>query len=597
MNTEELAVAETQMRFSWCDQLVPGFQTQDKVINTDGMIQIYESESRSKASHIGNVRGQIKGASWRKHFPDDVSYTATLVELEGYLNEGGVLLVKGLVNHQKREVALYYIALSPFKIMDFLKKAVGQGSTTLRLQKLPEEPGELVGIVLYCHAAQREDPSNHGVPAEIREGFSYQIVTPAEISFSAPVVLDREAGEIDFTVFRTDQDGVRAPIDASLEFVPRDYVLHPLDLRVASESVTYDNVSGRRLGVDSMRANLSDGLHLTLEQQEEELSASLTVEFGGSVAQFAKDALFFTECIDGGALWLNGHRMPFQGAAEFPDLRARLESISLLVEVFESLNIDASLVDLNNISEQLERDLRVVHRGVVRGLEIEPGVYSSGRFAIGVGSMRIELLMEVSEASGKWICHNPYSPNFEKQYYFLEDTGDGSNVVHLVTPYDVLSVEEVTQTLNLNLPNVVPSYEKLADANLARELASQFALNLITASDMTDSRRADLLAAAEKVLIWLGIEDPEKDPVHFVNVMQVRKRQGLIGGRDLGELRKLRRTMDGFGDDHSLEVAFCCSVLLGDFDDARERKGEMSAVRVEVIDAWPISALAIQGLA
>ncbi len=591
MNTEELAVAEAQKQLSWSERLVPGLVTQDKVINTDGPIQIYESERRDKSSHIGNVQAQVKGEAWNKDFPDTITHSATLVDLSGYLKEGGLILIKALVHRKTRTIELYYMALTPFKILDFIKKAGARKSTTLRLAKLPQDPDALVGIVLYTHAAQREDPNNHGKPLNLREGYSLEIVTSRDISFDSPITLDRARGDLDFTVFRTDESGVRAPVDAAFEIIPPDYIEHLLDLKVGSRSVTYETVTGKHLDANTVRANLSDGLYFVGKRSDDRLDVSVTINTEGTVGQFAKDGQFYTECLDEKAIWLNGKRMAFDAAHDVSDMREQHSAVTRYIPLLDRLHVDASLIRTDDLTEHVLRELETTRRGILESEEIEPASLSSGRFSIDIGAQRIEVLLELSEASNKWIFHDPYSPDFARQYYYIEGEDGEEKTVRLVTPYDVLEVDDIKRTLNLNVANAVASYAKLPKASQAAGLSNEFVLKLLLAADQSESRREEFLTGAGVILEWIGAQSDGADPVHKVNTMQLKARRAPLSDADMRDLRKLRREADQNEDSTSREIAFCCSVLLGDVDDARDRKDEMPQEQASAIDKWPICAL------
>lgn len=590
MNTEQLTVAEALKHFSWSERLVPDFKTEDKVINTDGPIQIYKSHKRGKDHHIGHAQVQIKGvARQRKHGFDTISHSAKVVDLKGYLKEGGLILIKGLVDRKARDVTLFYIILTPFKILDFLKQAGANASTTLLLRRLPNNTKELESIALFSHAAQREDPNNYGKSINMRDGYSLQIVAPTDIAFNGRQVFDRSRGALDFSVLQIDENGLRTPIDAVFEIVSSDYFDHDLGWTVTSGNARYENVTGRRLNESTMRATLSAGLFCTFVRDDSDLNVSVTISNDGSVAEFLKDGRFYLGCLENKSMTINSQSLSFDIAHDASEIREIHDMIRGYQPLFEALSVDMSLIPVTDLTEQVQRELYAAHRGLLESEEIEPTALTSGRYSLDIGEKRIELLFELSESTSKWIIHNPYSPDFSRQYYYLDDGGE--RAVHFITPYDVLTVDDIERTLNLNLQNVVASYAGLSDSDRATGYASDFALKLFTASDRSNERREEFLSAAEDILHWLDAENPLGNPIFYVNSMQAKARRETIDETDESNLRRLRRNMDGKHDDTAREIAICCSILLRDIKDADERLTELSNAQQLKFKEWPIYAL------
>lgn len=590
-NTEELSVTAAQEAFAWCERLVPNLATQDKVINQDGEIQIYQSGSRHKSTHLGNTKAQVKGVRWPKPFPETSTHSAKVLDLHGYLNEGGLILIQGLVNQKSRTVELYYIVLNPFKILDFIKRAGDNKTTTLRLAKLPTDSDALTSIVLYSHAAQREDPSNYGKSFRVHEGHTLQIVTSTHLPYNLPVTLDRSRGEIDFSIFSVDSDGIRTPIDGAFDLLPHDYVEHPVELNIGSASTVYDQITGKRLSDGTLRLTLSSGLHMLLSRPNEVVNVSITVNTEGSVADFAKDSKFYTECLTDSAVWINDKRMDFEAGHADSAIHEQCAAVADVVALFDQLGVDGTKVRMSDLSESVVRELNTFRRAIIDSEELKPRAPGSGRYAIEIGADRIEILLELSETTKRWTAHNPYGPDFARLYYHIEGEGTESRTVRPVTPYDILTVDDIVRTLNLNLANAVESYSRLPKSSRAGDLANQFVLNLLLASDASPIRRYEFLDAAQELLNWMEAENPSDDPIRFVNAMQTISRKGALDEGQLKELRRLRREMDRKPDSVSTEIAFCCSVLLLDLEDACDRLEEMDVEQSERIREWPICAL------
>lgn len=604
MNIEIQAVTAAAQHFGWAESLEPQFETHDKVINADGPIQIYSGPGREKSTHIGAAKVQIKGKRWTKPFQDDASHSVTIVELEGYLKERGLIFITGHVNPKTRQVALYYITLHPFKILDFLGKSRSQNSITLRLARLPEDAEQLVRIARFSHIAQQEDPSNHGKPFVGGNGFTLQIASTDELEFQRPLRLDRAESGIDFTVFRTDQNGLRTPIDGAFELIPMDYVDHETKLSFASSTVAYTNIIGRRLDDDTFRGTLSENLYIDWKAGDVEANISVTINSGGSVWQFAQDLAFYLGCLDEGSMWINGRQKHFNSLDQASDMRDQKESIDRIMETLQFINVDPKLVFVDDLTDKVQTELETLRESLIEGRALDLEFPRSGRVAIPIGEHRIELLLELLEDSHEWIVHNPYAVDFDKHYYThgappgtdeSRDETEGASVtdneVRFVTPFDTLDVDDIIATLNLNLSKAVDIYKKLPASSDRLTLANSFVLKLLLASDGSDSRRDEFLWAAENLTDWMleGKEDP--DPVFQVNSWQVSARMGGLDQRELDQVRKLRKSVDRQDGKTYQHLGYCLSILLGEAEDAAFRKDEMSEEARRELEDWPINAL------
>jgi len=153
MNIEKLATSAVEESVSKTDVLDPFVNDGDKEPSWDGNIYIYTDKRKTKKG-IKKVPVQVKGEV-RKKLPSQKppKYSVSLMDLENWLNDGGVFLFVVLISENGDEKNIYYNALLPIKIRHLIKISQGKKKKSISLTKFPNDNLQKVSIFLnfYDH--------------------------------------------------------------------------------------------------------------------------------------------------------------------------------------------------------------------------------------------------------------------------------------------------------------------------------------------------------------------------------------------------------------------------------------------------------------
>src|SRR5699024_10231464 len=144
MNIETRAVTKIIDVISNCPRLAPQIDYNDKTPFTDGSVDLYSSDSHSKANFLGRVPVQVKGRQAKKTKGKRKApvkpYPISRINLEGHLRDSGVLYFVVIIDKETGKRKPYYALLNPFRIQRMLAgMKPGQKETSFPLKALPKD--------------------------------------------------------------------------------------------------------------------------------------------------------------------------------------------------------------------------------------------------------------------------------------------------------------------------------------------------------------------------------------------------------------------------------------------------------------------------
>ena len=105
---EKIATASVKTSISITDELSPFINEGDKEPSWDGNIYIYANKDKRKES-IKKVPVQVKGKQSDDFSLDTIKYPVTVVDLENYLIDGGVVFFVVYISKDGRDTKIYYL--------------------------------------------------------------------------------------------------------------------------------------------------------------------------------------------------------------------------------------------------------------------------------------------------------------------------------------------------------------------------------------------------------------------------------------------------------------------------------------------------------
>lgn len=169
VDIETAATAAIKSRIADTDRLSQFINERDKEPIWDGAIYAYRSTSRKNEDLVGKAPVQVKGKTAKRNMKQKPKYNVSIVDLEKYRNDGGVIYFVVLIDADRNK-KIYYSALLPFLINQYMKWANGKKSISINLRELPDKPSDLENIVInFIEESQKQSISKTGKNWTIEE--------------------------------------------------------------------------------------------------------------------------------------------------------------------------------------------------------------------------------------------------------------------------------------------------------------------------------------------------------------------------------------------------------------------------------------------
>lgn len=591
MDTEGIAVRAVEDRLSSLQTVKPFLDKNDRTPLVDGTIAVYSSPSHSNADLVGKITVQVKGKgvqSFNK-LKEKEPYSLSRDTLKGYLLSNGVLFFLVFINKKKpRKRTVYYTLLNPFKIQKILEgMSDEQKSVSVYLEKFPQKDRDIGARLALAIQTQAERPEQGFDDSLLRNATAFKIYSDRNVSFEQPIILDYK--EMDYSFVLETASGMAVPVPGKLAIYPAEYTEQPTEATFRSGEFTFQNPAVKRLDVARVEFTLSQGLRLEIPKPGSEARGAIHLSMQDSLALRYKDVGFFLTSVDTGCFEMDGESFQFDGAALEPGegLREHFDYMGRLIELLIELDINPALIKMSEIDENRSVQLGRLYKAIIEQQEFAADYESPGRVRQPIGPWYIELMCVQSNSEGMWKFHGLFSKELAPQFFWSSDEEEADQKVVRMSPYDLIDEERLPYTLNLNLERLVPSYEEISEYPDTYARANLMVIRLIKAADTVPARFEEFMSAAEALNSWLIESDGALAP-HLINRWQILERRNLLTTSELTEIRRLRREAMRNANN---QVAFCCSVLLKDFDEADDAYHALTEHDQTTVRQWPIWTL------
>jgi hypothetical protein len=590
MNVELQAVTKIVSMVAKCPHLEPVIDSNDKTLLTDGHIDVHSSDSHSKATFEGRVNVQVKGRKLSGHMKPPRTFAITKTDLLGYLKNQGVLYFVVFVNPKTHESLPTYSLLSPFKIQQLIREMGSQKQIGVRLKLLPSDPSRIEDIVRLALKSADEKPSM-GIDLRQLEDLSrITVYTDGSLNLDAPVRLTR--ADYDFTLVFETSGGMVISVDEELVITPPEYVGEVTELIVTSGDFVFLNPTRRRVGMDTVELELSEGLKMQSSSTEQTSTGSLLLTMRKTLRERFNDIGFYLACLDGEAFSIDGveNRLEVATVKDLQDLREHFEYLRTLMSLCGHLGVDASLVDLEPLEGNRGRQLVGLHGVMIGGEEISDAHHETGRILQPMGDWSLQLLVVQDSAEGKWLCRDLFDPKLGQQFVMSGEDEAGEPFIRRVTPYEIVEREHLPFTLNLHLDNLVSAYKDIFEYPVAANYANATVINLISAADIVPIRKVEFLNAAATLNDWLVSKEGNL-PYHLINRWQIAARTEQLTREERFAIRSLKAQASKHEIDQPLLIETACAILLRDEEETAFCLGRLDETQLAMLQDWPIWGL------
>lgn len=598
VDVEKRATLAVEDVLSRCRRLVGFIDSNDKTPLTDGFIQIYQGVGRKKSEMAGRVDVQVKGRTVRQKLAP-ASFPIARSDLQSIQQLGTVLLFVSFVRPDGSYIGrLKYAVLSPYTVGIFLSEMKKSARTfPVPLRDLPDEVADVESIVHIAHRTKRQSVFVGSGLESLERSTQITISSAQKFTFDEPLLISPRTG--DFVVEVRTPEGLLIPLPGELEILPASYSERPLEAVVRCGSNTYTDATIRQVDTDLYELKLSDGLTLTQTIENGVLvSGAATLNLAPSLLQRIRDIDFFLALSAGEPLFLDDHELVYERGqpTEHDDLEAVRARLGELVVLLESLNVDCSLIRVDEITERQRKQLGYLHGSLFEGMGIKAEETDSktALVATPVGQWQLYMLLLPDPQTGVGAAVDPFNTANRNRFRLYSTDETGARVEAQATVYDMLDREEIPQILNLNTAAVVGAYKAISDAPAVRWLANRSALRFIHAADDCEQRRQEFLDTADALNNWLEALEGSSDGTSLNRFqIQARRPEGLSSA-DKTAIRAIRRGLlsDTASDTTSMQAG--CAILLGDDEELHDCLAALSPKERRDFESYPIWSLHTQ---
>lgn len=562
------AIQNEILRNEFLDDEIP---VNDKTPSWDGEIFVY-NDSVHKASNLyGIVPVQVKSRKVNILNQDKIMYRLDKKHIQNYFHKGGVLyfVVEYISSIQSK---IYYDALLPLDLKKLMKKMKDKQSISHEFTALPNDKDAMDTIcrnfLINSNKQKSPDVLNIDVSSINNKG-KYVIPT---VNSKLPTIFNYPT----YIYSKEEHYNLDIPIDKIqiLQLIEDDNI----EIGTCGK-IYYSNIT-RRIELDRIILEFGKSFKMEVQRKFALTNQNVDIKFSevGGLKSRIKDCQFMLEISKARHIEILGHSIELKVNDDkvIHELPGRIKYLKELNQMFKYLNVPYDLPmdilkaeDYKNI-EHL-RNI-IIYRDYSR---LKPK--QIGFLNIRIANM--DILLAARKENKEWFI----SSGFESERLFrIAASKEKKEPPCKISPYMILEVNELFKKVNFNLNEVEKSLLQINyEISSARELVNYFLLDIISYYDDVD-RNSEFLKVTENVYRRLMKFEDEENEIHFLNLMQVTKRQRNFNDKELELILEKK------ANEKSLFLICGYLALLGSKTEFNFYFSRLSGERQEEFKSFPI---------
>lgn len=469
------------------------------------------------------IPAQVKGKTVKK-LPKKFSYPVSVVNLENYKRDGGVVyfVVFQVDGHRFP----YFRFLTPIEIKRFIRLAKGKKETSISLEPFGKVTGDLEErfIQFYYDCKKQTSFSNLEV-LELNDAIRKQYKLTCQVHCAKNeieamrYVMSHETYL--YANIGDQEKNVIYPIgDQPLLLFFLAYVNKPVSCGGHVYFTEYNDGSNnerREVHIDGFlrMVRLKDKPEISLNMQPDKKNLQRFFNQLSFIYAISKEKKFFL-----GDERISIDNLPKKEINEIDTQYVYWEKV---IRTLQSLNCNLSMIDITNFSDKDFGNLELLSRAIIDGEEVSQTDELDIVTTMQLGPYRI-LLKADKLANGKYRVSDFFKMRYDN-VFAMEDSNQEKFVVSIFTL--VFLRDDFDTIINMDYENFIKSYEEAAKFNRdISNIANNDVLRMISKYDKSSVKDRRLLEYAIKLTEWIAAL-PEKDSltiVYRLNRLQIIKR-------------------------------------------------------------------------
>ena len=586
MDTEKLATSAIVESISLTDVLSPFINDGDKEPSWDGNIYIYEDKKKNKRG-IKKVPVQVKGEKRRQVPPKKKpKYSVSLIDLDNWLNDGGIILFVVLIDESGTNKMIYYSALVPVLIRHLKRIAKGKKKISVPLKEFPKDNNKKVSTLLDFYSHMQKQTSFANAPLYTIEELKKEGVLE-NVSFTV-TAFGRPTDNIDIeNIFLQNDVYMYAKVKGSSVLQPLPDV--PKDIHIAKdvreevkvkECVFYTSYRVIRFaeGFDILI-----GKSIKITYKSEGKKGAINFKIRGSLSDYIRDTECIIAVIENREITINGANIHFDyfRNADAEEYRQKLLYYKDVKKMLDLLGVKKEL-ECENLSEKDETNIRNFTNSLVLGGNIgfpenkEDMIY--GRFQL--ANLTILIWADRIEKNGEWFRLQSYFSDHEVALFNNKEKKRGNSFP--ITHYALLKKKDFLDAANIDYEKIVDDLPKNNTSTIVTEQLILFMLEMLKAYDEQEPKDEALLETAEAYCNWLIEKADTSIDIMVLNHLQIIRRRRDFDEEEISQLKDLRKKSD------DLSIKCGANILLGKMESAQDCFDEMDHKERKSFIEYPI---------
>lgn len=566
----------------------------DKEPSFDGYIYIYNNDRYIKAD-IKRVPVQVKGRGVCSKVQPTINYPVTVVDLNNYMRNGGVLFFVVNIDKETGEVIqIYYSSLLPYKIMSLLKNNKrNKKNIRITFNQFPTDPQDAIDIFLnfYSDAQRQVSFAGKKLPTidELQNKgqldgltFSYASVKDKSSIVSLPKLL---AGK-EMYIYANIKNGI-APVPVEYyETMTHIHIWYTDNITVSvNGKVYYENIE-KIINKSNIIYRIGSILTIALPnvdclpEKDQCIKINISIKLQGSLKQRIKGIEFLFDMLAARKMEWAGLDFPINFSdTELKKLnRDAYENLLLqykrMEAVFEKLHITKDL-PMDDLSIEDLRQLDCLVEAIENGTPIKSNT----------GNLPAVVCLNFAGLNLLMLCEKQGDENYKIWDFFDKHIDvcafDESERPFPASQYSTMKANDFLTVDNLYLPAIIEDFKHVEPQAFIAENGNIVMLEMLKAYDQNNS--SELFDSIKQMYDWLvTLQEYLDDNIMLINHLQIIRRERALNFAEKQRLYGIVRS------DVDPVCRLGALILLNEQDEAEKILNVMSEEEKNEFMSYPI---------
>lgn len=376
MDLENMAISAVSKVISKTDYLTPAINSNDTQPTWDGFVYAYKhpGNNHSKDDMLGRVPVQVKGHQANLPYPETISFSADISDLNNYMGESGCIYLVVYCDDDGENEQIYYKVLLPYDLHNILKDCTNKATKTIHLRPLPTGKNDVSNIFLnFVRDRKKQYASVQGNVFSLDDIAKDGQIPELSFGYTTVSVEDREPTtymlKYGLYVYAKAGYGLEFAVD-HLENIQMVTTKIQRSITIG-EKKYYDNyLVSRKVGGDT-EVKIGKGLSVTIDSNGKSVKIDLSLK--GTLQERIKDLTSVIDAFDAGGFYINGVEIPIRNAStqDYIDFdisakKEHLQELTIAKKTLDMLHVQNDL-DMDAMDEQDYRNLNLLISSVYYG--------------------------------------------------------------------------------------------------------------------------------------------------------------------------------------------------------------------------------------